>query len=339
MTAATTIITYLGEGTHAARPATPNLPTGGIGFYYETDTTTLFLYNVAGAVWIAVGSIAGGASALLDTLGSTQGDVLYRGASAWTVLAPGTSGQVLTTQGAAANPHWAAGGGGGAGVTVTQKTGDYTVLSTDPGNLYEWEDSAAVAITLPQSTGAFFPNGSAPLYIQNNGSAGSAITITPTTSAINGNATLVLGAGMGALIVGNGTDYFALYTAPVGASNADQVGTVSLTSAGAMLGLAEYITPQRTGTVLASFTGNINATDGGGFIQVKYGTGTAPGYNAATTGTSAGALLTVATTGRFASTVLISGLTLGTRYWLDFEAGTTSAMLTLANINISEAEL
>jgi hypothetical protein len=38
--------------------------------------------------------------------GATQGAVLYRSASAWVLLAPGTSGQFLTTGGAAANPSW-----------------------------------------------------------------------------------------------------------------------------------------------------------------------------------------------------------------------------------------
>lgn len=46
-------------------------------------------------------------SAVLDVLGSTQGQVLYRSGSAWTPLATGTAGQVLTTGGAAANPAWA----------------------------------------------------------------------------------------------------------------------------------------------------------------------------------------------------------------------------------------
>jgi len=36
----------------------------------------------------------------------TQGDVLYRGASKWVNLAPGTSGQVLTSGGAGAAPSW-----------------------------------------------------------------------------------------------------------------------------------------------------------------------------------------------------------------------------------------
>lgn len=40
-----------------------------------------------------------------------QGDILYRGASAWSRLAAGTSGYVLTSGGAGANPAWAAASG------------------------------------------------------------------------------------------------------------------------------------------------------------------------------------------------------------------------------------
>lgn len=52
-------------------------------------------------------------SQVLDFIGSAaQGDILYRGASAWERLPAGTSGNVLQTQGAGANPQWAAGGAG-----------------------------------------------------------------------------------------------------------------------------------------------------------------------------------------------------------------------------------
>lgn len=47
------------------------------------------------------------ALALLNSIGGTQGQVLYRGASTWAALATGTAGQVLTTGGAGANPSWA----------------------------------------------------------------------------------------------------------------------------------------------------------------------------------------------------------------------------------------
>lgn len=42
----------------------------------------------------------------LDSISSTQGTILYRGASAWVALAPGTAGQILSTNGASANPSW-----------------------------------------------------------------------------------------------------------------------------------------------------------------------------------------------------------------------------------------
>lgn len=62
-----------------------------------------------------VGNISGASASptaltltqILDNiLGNTQGGVIYRGASAWAKLDPGTSGQFLKTQGASANPAW-----------------------------------------------------------------------------------------------------------------------------------------------------------------------------------------------------------------------------------------
>jgi hypothetical protein len=50
-------------------------------------------------------------SSLLDRISSTQGTILFRSASAWSALAPGTSGNVLKTNGAAADPTWTTAGG------------------------------------------------------------------------------------------------------------------------------------------------------------------------------------------------------------------------------------
>ena len=47
----------------------------------------------------------------LDAISATQGSILYRNATEWTALAPGTSGQFLKTNGAAANPSWDSAGG------------------------------------------------------------------------------------------------------------------------------------------------------------------------------------------------------------------------------------
>lgn len=67
--------------------------------------------------YAAAGNVISGQSlsALLDSsFGSTRGSILYRGASGWTPLAPGSAGQVLTSAGAGADVAWGAGGGGGS---------------------------------------------------------------------------------------------------------------------------------------------------------------------------------------------------------------------------------
>ena len=58
------------------------------------------------------------ASNVLDMIDNTQGDVLYRNATGWVQLPPGTSGQVLTTGGTAANPSWTSVTGTGTVITV-----------------------------------------------------------------------------------------------------------------------------------------------------------------------------------------------------------------------------
>lgn len=69
-------------------------------------------------------------SAQFDALfGTTQGSIIYRNATTWVPLTPGTVGQVLQSGGAAANPAWASAGAG----TVTSVTqGDGIVLTPSP---------------------------------------------------------------------------------------------------------------------------------------------------------------------------------------------------------------
>lgn len=61
-------------------------------------------------------------TAIIDScIGNTQGNVLYRNATSWVTLAPGTSGQFLTTGGAAANVSWTS--QAATSVTFTGNTG------------------------------------------------------------------------------------------------------------------------------------------------------------------------------------------------------------------------
>ena len=57
MSSGTIITDYLGRGLLSAIPATPPIPTGGTGFYYATDVTTLYVWN--GSAWTAVGGAGG----------------------------------------------------------------------------------------------------------------------------------------------------------------------------------------------------------------------------------------------------------------------------------------
>lgn len=75
-----------------------------------------------------------------------QGDVLYRNASGWVNLGPGTSGQFLQTQGAGANPQWATPAGSGdvskVGTPVNNQIGVWTGDGTLEGDAnFTWSGS------------------------------------------------------------------------------------------------------------------------------------------------------------------------------------------------------
>lgn len=73
---------------------------------------------------------------ILDQITNVQGSILYRGAAAWAALAPGTSGHFLKTNGAGANPAWAAGGGGGGNWWfLPPAASSFTLVSGDATNL------------------------------------------------------------------------------------------------------------------------------------------------------------------------------------------------------------
>jgi hypothetical protein len=89
---------------------------------------------------------------ILDFLSSTQGAVLYRGASAWAGLAPGTSGQYLTTNGAAANPSWTT-----APSVLPSQTGKSKQSLTTDGTNPSWTPLAVTAQAGLVTTGASSP--------------------------------------------------------------------------------------------------------------------------------------------------------------------------------------
>lgn len=93
-----------------------------------------------------------------------------------------------------------------SGTPVNAQTGTtYTVVTGDRGKLVTLSNAAAVAVTLPQSGSAGF-DGNWFAFFQNRGAG--TVTITPTTSTVDGAASITLEQNDGILIAGDNTNYF-----------------------------------------------------------------------------------------------------------------------------------
>lgn len=87
---------------------------------------------------------------------------------------------------------------------INAQTGtSYTVVAGDQGKEVTLSNASAVAVTLPQATGSFTTGWGTTLL---NLGAG-LVTITPTTSTVNGAATVVLATGQSYSPVSDGTNY------------------------------------------------------------------------------------------------------------------------------------
>jgi hypothetical protein len=99
--------------------------------------------------------------------------------------------------------------------TVNAQSGtSYTVAAGDQAKLVTFSNAAAIAVTLPQATGSFGAGWFAD-FVCLPTSTGAA-TITPTTSTIDGKASLVLSPGRGARVVSDGTNYALMKQTGVG---------------------------------------------------------------------------------------------------------------------------
>jgi hypothetical protein len=142
----------------------------------------------------------------------------------------------------------------------------------------------------------------------------------------------------------------AIATAIRQVNPSDPTGTTSGT--GVMMGLgvanATSITPAVTGKVALIISGDVFNAGGVGDgvrYQASYGSGTPPVNGAAITGTQCGAFpkyVSSTTAGKmgFAVNCIITGLTVGTIYWIDLVvAATVGGTATVENVSVSANEI
>lgn len=137
-------------------------------FAFANVADTTILANISG---ISAPPIPHLLTDIIDnTIGNTQGDILYRDAAAWAVLAPGTAGLFLKTGGAAANPSWAS-----------------AAVAGFFGNCQFQYSSGTVVKLMPyQGNSVTFPSGA----VATIGSGGISSTIT--NASLNGTAAQTL---------------------------------------------------------------------------------------------------------------------------------------------------
>jgi hypothetical protein len=136
--------------------------------------------------------------------------------------------------------------------TINTQTGTtYTIATTDAGKLITFNNAGAVAVTLPQANSTTFPSGFA-FGVKNLGVG--TVTITPTTSTLDGAASLAVTTGNGTFIFGNGTNYnTSSSVSGGGGSSAFSAITGSTNTTAAMVvGSGASITPTGTGIIDAT---------------------------------------------------------------------------------------
>lgn len=128
--------------------------------------------------------------------------LLWAGAA----LAQNVSPGVEYFLGPTAGRVWAAPGAYTASTLNAQTGTTYTVLATDFGKVLTFANGAAIAVTLPVATTAYFPDGGCFTLVTTG--AGT-VTVTPTTSTINGQATKTYATNAGGRICRHGANYLA----------------------------------------------------------------------------------------------------------------------------------
>jgi hypothetical protein len=164
------------------------------------------------------------------------------------------------------------------GSPVNAQTGtSYTILTSDYRKLITHTNGSAIAVTLPQAGASFPANWFC--FVQNRGAG--AVTITPTTSTIDGAATLVLNQNEGAIIYSDGTNYFTFRGKQAGGATPAAHAASHAIGGGDALEQDATLNDQTgtTYTIQASDNGKVITCSNAAAITVTVPSGLGVGFN------------------------------------------------------------
>jgi len=314
-----------------------NLPDVAIVTSPPTTAGQVLTFN--GSVWVAetpVGTLANLSDVSITSPPTTSGQVLTYNGSVWiadtptlaglrdvSFTSPPTSGQLLSFNGTKwVNTAAPVSGinqltgdvlASGTGIVVAtiveyvnaQTNTTYTIQTADRNHFTTFENALPIAVILPQA-GASFPDGWFADY--SNIGIGT-VTITATTSLIDGLTQITLVQYQGIRIVSDGTNYFTIQGRGAAGGNTPQ--SANLVLAGPASGFAALpsfrslvaadlppaqsatlgaVVPDNTTTSVSGLTGIISAIVGGSAIDQLNGDVTTP---ANSTGNTTATLATV----------------------------------------------
>jgi len=129
-------------------------------------------------------SAAAAAQAFLNAVGGTPGNILFRGASGWSVLPPGTAGQLLRMNSGATAPEW-------ANININTSGGPLRVfIATTPGTHTATRPfGATIALIKVQGGGGAGVSLYEPPVVYHGGGGGYAEAI----KAVSSNLTVTIG--------------------------------------------------------------------------------------------------------------------------------------------------
>lgn len=177
------IQTAAGKYLQVPSMTTVNLPASPAAGMIVYDSTLSVFKRYENGAWVSFTDLAA-----MTIASIAQGDIFFRGASAIERLAAGTSGYILKTQGAGANPVWGAGIGANTGTYSGDDSANRAIahgLSATPKLVIITRDATAASELGIIITAAFVHYWDT----AGGGSAGLAVTAPDGTNFYVGNAT------------------------------------------------------------------------------------------------------------------------------------------------------